>query len=91
MYCILVPRTWAKLLTSLVALLEAGKFHNSPFKLTMLWGDITVRGLFHLMCSAQLKPELENIYFSRGFRAREFFCPPVQNLDTKHFFICCHL
>lgn len=34
--------TWTKLLTSLVALLEAGKFCNSPFKLTMLWGAFAV-------------------------------------------------
>lgn len=78
--------TWTKLLTSPVALLEAGKFHNSPFKLTMLWGPFAVRGLFDLMCSAQLKPELENICCSRspcGFHAGGFFFPPVQSLDTN--------
>ena len=78
--------TWTKLLTSLVALLEAGKFHNSPFKLIMLWGAFAVRGLFDLMCSAQLKPELENICCCRsprGFHARGFFFPPVQSLDTN--------
>lgn len=77
---------WAKLLISLVALLEAGKFHDSPFKLSMLWGAFAVRSLFDLMCSAQLKHELENICCSRsprGFHARRFFCPPVQNLDTN--------
>lgn len=72
--------TWAKLLTSLVALLEAGKFHSSPFKLTMLWGAFAVRVLFELMCSAQPKPELENICCSHspcGFHAGEFFFAPV--------------
>lgn len=53
--------TWSKLPTSLVALLEALKFHNSPIKLTMLWGAFAVRGLFDLMCSTQHKPGLENV------------------------------
>lgn len=86
MCCILVPETWAKLLTSLVALLEAGKFHNSPFKLSMLRGAFAVRALFDLMCSAQLKPELENICCScspYGFLDEGFLLPLVQNLDTN--------
>lgn len=86
MCCILVPETWTKLLTSLVALLEAGKFHNSPFKLSMLQGAFAVRALFDLMCSAQLKPELENIccsYSPYGFIVEGFFLPPVQNLDAN--------
>lgn len=86
MCCILVPETWTKLLTSLVALLEAGKFHNSPFKLSMLQGPFAVRALFDLMCSAQLKPELENICCScspYGFIVEGFFLPPVQNLDAN--------
>lgn len=70
----------------MVALLEAGKFQNSPFKLTMLWGAFALRGLFDLMCPAQLKPELDNICGSHsphGFYARGFFFPPVQNLSTN--------
>lgn len=93
MCCILVPETWTKLLTSLVALLEAGKFHNSPFKLSMLRGAFAVRALFDLMCSAQLKPELENIFapilpmvfLLKGF---SFHCAEPGH---KHFFIACHL
>lgn len=78
--------TWSKLLTSLVALLEAGKFHNSPIKLTMLWGAFAVRSLFDLMCSTQHKPGLQNICCScspRGCHAGGFFLPPVQSLDTN--------
>lgn len=69
-----------------MALLEAGKFRNSPFKLSVLWGALAVRVLFDLMCSAQLKPELESICCSHsphGFLAGGYFFPPVQNLDTN--------
>lgn len=78
--------TWSKLPTSLVALLEALKFHYSPIKLTMLWGAFAVRGLFDLMCSTQHKPGLENVCCSCspcGCHAGGFFSPPVQSLDTN--------
>lgn len=77
--------TWTQLLTSLVALLEAGKFYNSPFKLTMLGRTFTVRGLFDPMCSAQLQPELENICSRspRGFHAGGFFFSPLCGAQTQ--------
>lgn len=71
--------TWTKLLTSLVALLEAGKFYNSPFKLTMLWGAFAVWSGEYLL-----------FLFSPWLSCQRVFLSPCADLGHKHF-ICCHL